>query len=118
MAARIWALPAAPPLFSLPLLPAAAPGQHISVLRITHATPTQVVVLTAFLLTVDQVVNAGGFEALLVDTGVRPACSPNIPALQPSPTLKPAHVLHCCCRVLRQPCTPLALPSLLQRGVW
>ncbi|PRW59629.1 stress regulated isoform 3 [Chlorella sorokiniana] len=31
----------------------------------------QVVILTAFLLTVDQVANAGGFEALLVDTAGR-----------------------------------------------
>ena len=62
-----------------------------------HAAPTQVVVLTAFLLTVDQVANAGGFEALLVDTGARPAWTPNMPALQPSLALKPSHVLHCCC---------------------
>lgn len=53
--------------------------------------------LTAFLLTVDQVANAGGFEALLVDTGARPAWTPNMPALQPSLALKPSHVLHCCC---------------------
>lgn len=31
--------------------------------------PEQVVILTAFVLTVDQVANAGGFEALVVDTG-------------------------------------------------
>lgn len=45
--------------------------QRLTLLPIHCVSTQQVVILTAFLLTVDQVANAGGFEALLVDTGAQ-----------------------------------------------
>ncbi len=65
---RLWSAPAAVWPAACPAVPY-RPGHQGNHCPPLCAPCNQVVILTAFLLTVDQVANAGGFEALLVDTG-------------------------------------------------